>query len=102
MLAQVIRGIIMGLKHYKPTTPSQRALVLIDRSELYKGGPIKSLTEGLTKSGGRNNTGSITMRRKGGGHKRKYRIIDFKEINLIFQQQLKELNMTLIVVRLLH
>ncbi len=68
----------MGLKHYKPTTPSQRALVLIDRSELYKGGPVKSLTEGLTKSGGRNNTGSITMRRKGGGHKRKYRIIDFK------------------------
>ena len=68
----------MGLKHYKPTTPSQRALVLIDRSELYKGGPSKSLTEGLNKSGGRNNTGSITMRRKGGGHKRKYRIIDFK------------------------
>ncbi|MGB1360845.1 MAG: 50S ribosomal protein L2 [Alphaproteobacteria bacterium] len=68
----------MALKHYKPTTPSQRGLVLIDRSELYKGSPVKTLTEGLSKKGGRNNTGSITMRRKGGGHKRRYRIIDFK------------------------
>ena len=68
----------MALKSYKPTTPGQRGLVLIDRSELWKGRPVKALTEGLTKSGGRNNTGRITMRRMGGGAKRLYRIVDFK------------------------
>ncbi|MEL7167387.1 MAG: 50S ribosomal protein L2, partial [Pseudomonadota bacterium] len=68
----------MALKSYKPTTPGQRGLVLIDRSELWKGRPVKALTEGLTKNGGRNNTGRITMRRKGGGAKRLYRIVDFK------------------------
>ena len=68
----------MALKSYKPTTPGQRGLVLIDRSELWKGRPVKSLTEGLSKHGGRNNTGRITMRRKGGGAKRLYRIVDFK------------------------
>jgi large subunit ribosomal protein L2 len=68
----------MALKSYNPTTPGQRGLVLIDRSELWKGRPVKSLTEGLIKSGGRNNTGRITMRRMGGGAKRLYRIVDFK------------------------
>ena len=68
----------MALKSYKPTTPGQRGLVLIDRSELWKGRPVKSLTEGLTKKAGRNNTGRITMRRRGGGAKRLYRIVDFK------------------------
>jgi large subunit ribosomal protein L2 len=68
----------MALKSYKPTTPGQRGLVLVNRSELYKGEPVKKLTEGLTKSGGRNNAGRITARRRGGGHKRKYRVIDFK------------------------
>jgi len=68
----------MALKSYKPTTPGQRGLVLVNRSELYKGAPVKKLTEGLTKSGGRNNAGRITARRRGGGHKRKYRVIDFK------------------------
>ncbi len=68
----------MALKSYKPTTPGQRGLVLIDRSELWKGRPVKALTEGLTKSGGRNNTGRITSRRRGGGAKRLYRIVDFK------------------------
>ena len=68
----------MALKSYKPTTPGQRALVLIDRSGLWKGRPVKSLTEGLIRKGGRNNAGRITMRRKGGGAKRLYRIIDFK------------------------
>ena len=68
----------MALKSYKPTTPGQRGLVLIDRSELFKGRPVKALTEGLTKSGGRNNTGRITMRRRGGGAKRLYRVVDFK------------------------
>ncbi|WP_138379501.1 50S ribosomal protein L2 [Luteithermobacter gelatinilyticus] len=68
----------MALKTYNPTTPAQRNLVQVDRSELWKGKPEKALTQGLTKSGGRNNTGRITSRRMGGGHKRAYRIIDFK------------------------
>ncbi len=68
----------MALKQYKPSTPAQRGLVLIDREGLHKGKPVKALTEGLTKSGGRNNTGRITSRRRGGGHKRTYRMIDFK------------------------
>ncbi len=68
----------MALNTYNPTSPSRRALVQVDRSELYKGKPEKALTEGLSKSGGRNNAGRITMRRQGGGHKRSYRIIDFK------------------------
>ena len=68
----------MALKKYKPTTPGQRGLVQVDRSALYSGKPVKKLTEGLTKNGGRNNTGRITARRRGGGHKRSYRMIDFK------------------------
>lgn len=68
----------MALKNFNPVTPSQRNLVLIDRSELYKGKPVKKLTEGLSKSGGRNNNGRITARRRGGGHKRTYRLVDFK------------------------
>jgi len=68
----------MALKHFKPTTPSQRELVQVDRSELYKGKPVKQLTQGLIKSGGRNNNGRVTTRHQGGGHKRSYRLIDFK------------------------
>jgi large subunit ribosomal protein L2 len=68
----------MALKKYKPNTPAMRGLVLVDKSELWKGRPVKKLTEGVTKSGGRNNNGRITSRRRGGGHKRLYRIIDFK------------------------
>ena len=68
----------MALKSYKPTTPSQRQLVIVDRSGLYKGKPVKGLTEGLTQSGGRNNAGRVTARFIGGGHKRSYRVIDFK------------------------
>ena len=68
----------MALKSYKPTTPSQRQLVLVDRSALWKGKPVKSLTEGVLSKGGRNNTGRITVRHQGGGHKRRYRVIDFK------------------------
>ena len=68
----------MALKKYKPTSPAQRGLVLVDRSALYKGKPVKALTEGLTKSGGRNNHGRITVRFRGGGHKRSYRMVDFK------------------------
>ncbi len=68
----------MALKSYKPITPGQRGLVLIDRSELHRGKPVKALTEGLTKTGGRNNHGRITAYHRGGGHKRSYRKIDFK------------------------
>ncbi len=68
----------MALKQYKPTTPGQRGLVLVDRSALWKGKPERSLTEGLHTKGGRNNTGRITARRRGGRHKRRYRIVDFK------------------------
>ena len=68
----------MALKSFKPTTPAQRQLVIVDRSELWKGKPVKTLTEGKTKSGGRNNRGRLTAFRVGGGHKKTYRIIDFK------------------------
>ena len=68
----------MALKTYNPATPGLRQLIIVDRSELYKGNPEKSLTVGLTKSGGRDNFGHVTSRRIGGGHKRKYRVIDFK------------------------
>jgi large subunit ribosomal protein L2 len=68
----------MALKTYNPTTPSQRNLVTVDRSTLWKGAPVKSLTEGQHSSGGRNNNGRITSRFRGGGHKQAYRIIDFR------------------------
>ena len=68
----------MALKHYKPTSPGRRALVLVDRAALWKGRPEKTLVEGLNKKGGRNNHGRITMRRRGGGAKRLYRMVDFK------------------------
>jgi large subunit ribosomal protein L2 len=68
----------MALKTYNPTTPGRRQLVLVDRAELHKGKPVKALTEGLRKTGGRNNYGRITAYQRGGGHKRRYRTIDFK------------------------
>lgn len=68
----------MALKQYKSTTAGQRQLVNIDRSELWKGGPHKPLTTGKKSSGGRNNQGRITVWNRGGGHKQRYRFIDFK------------------------
>ncbi len=68
----------MALKSFKPITPGQRQLVLVDRSHLWKGKPVKALTVGLNKSGGRNNQGRVSMWHRGGGHKRSYRVIDFK------------------------
>jgi len=68
----------MALKTYNPTTPGRRQLVLVDRAGLWKGKPEKALTVGLVKSGGRNNLGRLTARRRGGGHKRVYRVVDFK------------------------
>jgi large subunit ribosomal protein L2 len=68
----------MALKHFNPVTASLRGTVLISRSELWKGSPIKLLTEGKSHSGGRNNHGRITSRFRGGGHKQSYRLVDFK------------------------
>jgi large subunit ribosomal protein L2 len=68
----------MALKNFNPVTPSLRGTVLIDRSGLWKGKPLKGLTEGKSKSGGRNNHGHITSRFRGGGHKQSYRVVDFK------------------------
>ncbi len=68
----------MALKKFKPTTPGRRGLVLVNRAGLWKGKPVKALTEGLNKKGGRNNAGRLTARRRGGGHKRLSRVIDFK------------------------
>src|ERR1700692_3762390 len=68
----------MALKSYNPVTPGQRQLVLVDRSGLHTGKPVKALTEGKNSTGGRNNGGSITSRYRGGGHKQAYRKIDFK------------------------
>jgi large subunit ribosomal protein L2 len=68
----------MALRTFRPTSPGRRQLVIVDKGELYKGKPVKKLTEGLTKSGGRNNAGRVTAFRHAGGHKRSYRIVDFK------------------------
>src|SRR3569833_2635281 len=68
----------MGLVTYNPTSPGRRFLITTARSELWKGKPVKTLTEGLSASGGRNNTGRMTSRHRGGGHKRSYRLVDFK------------------------
>ncbi|MEM8552983.1 MAG: 50S ribosomal protein L2 [Pseudomonadota bacterium] len=68
----------MALKTFNPTSPGQRQLVIVKRDGLWKGKPVKGLTEGLTKSGGRNNVGRKTSRHRGGGHKRAYRMVDFK------------------------
>jgi large subunit ribosomal protein L2 len=72
----------MALKTFKPVTPSLRQLVIVDRSELHKGKPVKTLTEGKSSKGGRNNAGRITVRFRGGGHKQSYRIVDFKRRKL--------------------
>ncbi len=72
----------MALKTFNPTSPGRRQLVQVDRSGLWKGKPVKDLTEGLSKSGGRNNHGRLTSPNRGGGHKRRYRLVDFKRRKL--------------------
>ncbi|MEM8833511.1 MAG: 50S ribosomal protein L2 [Pseudomonadota bacterium] len=76
----------MALKNYKPNSPGTRQLVTVDRSDLHKGAPEKTLLEGKKKNGGRNNTGRITCRHKGGGHKQKYRVIDWKRNSKLGQE----------------
>lgn len=68
----------MALKTFRPTSPGMRQLIIVDRTNLWKGAPVKMLTEGKTASGGRNNDGRITSRHRGGGHKRTYRKVDFR------------------------
>src|SRR6476661_2873268 len=68
----------MALRTFKPTSAGRRQLVLVDRSDLHKGAPVKALTEGKKRKGGRNNYGRIVNFRQGGGHKQRYRIVDFK------------------------
>lgn len=68
----------MALKEFNPTSPGMRQLIQIDRSSIWKGAPEKKLTEGLKKTGGRNNLGRVTAYHRGGGHKKRYRIIDWK------------------------
>ena len=68
----------MPIKSFKPTTPTRRFTTVITGEGLAKGAPEKSLTEAISKSGGRNNKGALTIRFRGGGHKRTYRVIDFK------------------------
>ena len=68
----------MALKHFNPTSAGRRGLILVDRSELHKGKPVKALVEGLTKSGGRGGGGRVAVRFRGGGAKRLYRMVDFK------------------------
>src|SRR5207237_1200667 len=72
----------MALRTYNPTTPSTRGLVLIDRSELHRGKPVKGLVQAKHSTGGRNNLGRVTVRWRGGGHKRAYRVVDFKRRKL--------------------
>ncbi len=72
----------MALKTFKPVTPSLRQLVIVDRKDLYKGKPVKTLTEGKSSKGGRNNHGRVTVRFRGGGHKQTYRLVDFKRRKL--------------------
>jgi large subunit ribosomal protein L2 len=70
----------MALKQYNPTSPGVRQLITVDRSELWTGAPVKRLTEGLSSKGGRNNAGRITAYHRGGGHKRTYRVVDFRRV----------------------
>ena len=81
----------MALKTFKPVTPGLRQLVIVDRSELWKGTPVKTLTEGKSSSGGRNNNGRITVRFRGGGHKQTYRIVDFKRRKLDMSAKVERL-----------
>ncbi len=68
----------MALKTFNPTSAGRRHLIQVDRSQLWKGKPVKALVEGQNNHGGRGNSGRITSRRKGGGHKTAYRLVDFR------------------------
>ena len=80
----------MGLITYKPTTPSYRKTVKVDKSVLFKGRPEKNLIEELQPNSGRNNTGKITIRHRSGGHKKNIELLTLKETHLTKLEQLKE------------
>ena len=82
----------MGIKTYNPYTPSRRNMSGCDFEEITASTPEKSLTTSLKKHAGRNAQGKITVRHHGGGSRRKYRIIDFKEIRMVFRQPLNRLS----------
>ncbi len=82
----------MALKKYNPTTPSQRGLVRVDKSDLWKGGPVKQLTEGISKTGGRNNRGRITSRHIVVVIKNSTDLLTLREISLIVWRPLNVLN----------
>ena len=85
----------MGLKTYKPYTKSTRTTIIVDRKDIWKGSPIKSLTRGKVSSGGRNNLGRVTSRSRGSGHKKRSELLIFLETKLILRGKLKGLNMIL-------
>jgi large subunit ribosomal protein L2 len=89
----------MSVRKFKPTTPGQRHKVAIDMSVITASKPEKSLVKGGTKSGGRNNDGRMTMRYIGGGHKQKYRIVDFKRNKFDIPATVKQLSTIQIVQR---
>src|ERR1041385_5413281 len=72
----------MALRQLRPITPGQRGVIFVARDELWSGKPVKFLTEGIHSEGGRNNHGHITSRHQGGGHKQRYRMVDFKRRKL--------------------
>jgi large subunit ribosomal protein L2 len=82
----------MPVQKAKPTSPGRRFVVSLKKNDLHRGKPFKGLIEPKSKKGGRNNNGRITVRHQGGGHKRHYRVIDFKRNKLDIQLLLKELN----------
>ena len=92
----------MGIRSLKPTSPGSRFATRPDFADITKNTPEKNLTVALRKSGGRNNKGRITVRHRGGGHRRRYRIIDFKRDKLISLQKLLQLNMIQIVQPILR
>jgi len=92
----------MAIKIYKPYTPSSRNKSSLDFSQLSKVKPEKSLTVANHRAKGRNNKGRITIRHRGGGHKRRYRLIDFKRNKLILLEKLQQLNTIQIVMRISH
>ena len=77
----------MGIKTFRPITPSRRNMTSLTNDEITKSTPEKSLLMSFNKKGGRNNQGQITCRHKGGGHKQKYRIIDFKREKMVLMEK---------------
>ena len=89
----------MALKKFSPVTPSLRQVVQTDRSALWKGKPVKTLTEGLSKSGGRNNKGRITTRHIGGGHARRI-VLSISSVQSLMCRPRSSVSSTILIVPL--